>query len=248
MKKILLNNKFTTFINIIFFFIFLSLFFYFCFNLSFYKFDFSSIYEYKNKFLIGFLNTIIISISSFFLSIFFSFILLYFFFCKIMFFRIFSKIYVELIRGTPLLVQILIMYYIVADSLGIENKYFSGIFILSLFSSAYISEIFKAGILSISDNQIQSAKSLGLKNYQIFIYIIFPQALKNVLAPLSGQFANLIKDSSLLSIISINELTQSAKEINSYTFSTLEAYIPLAIFYLILTLPILFLSKYFDKK
>ena len=179
-------------------------------------------------------------------SIFFSFILLYLSFCKILVLNFISKIYIELIRGTPLLVQILIIYYVIADSLGMQNRYVVGIFILSLFSSAYVVEIFKSGILSINKIQIQSAKSLGLKDYQIFVYIIFPQAFKNVLAPLSGQFANLIKDSSLLSVISINELTQSAKEINSYTFSTLEVYIPLAICYLILTLPILFASKYFE--
>ena len=73
-------------------------------------------------------------------------------------------------------------------------------------------------------------------------------SFKNILAPLSGQFANLIKDSSLLSVIAVNELTQNAQEVNSYTFATLEAYVVLAIAYLVLTLPISILSRYLERK
>ncbi|WP_158678462.1 ABC transporter permease subunit, partial [Campylobacter jejuni] len=80
-------------------------------------------------------------------------------------------------------------------------------------------------------------RALGLIDMQVFAYVIFPQALKNILETLSGQFANIIKDSSLISVNAINELTQSAQEINSYTFATLEAYVILAITYLSLTLP-----------
>ncbi len=79
-------------------------------------------------------------------------------------------------------------------------------------------------------------------------YIIFPQALKRIIPPLTGQFASIIKDSSLLSIISINEFTMNAQEVNSYTFSTLESYIPLAIGYLMLTYPISYWAKQLEKK
>lgn len=115
--------------------------------------------------------------------------------------------------------QVLLIYYIIANNLGLDNRYVAGVIILSCFSAAYLAEIFRAGILSISISQLESARALGLKEMQVFAYVIFPQALKNILAPLSGQFANLIKDSSLLSVIAVNELTQSAQEINSYTFS-----------------------------
>lgn len=167
---------------------------------------------------------------------------------SIVFLRFLSTFYIELVRGTPLLVQVLLIYYIIANNLGLDNRYVAGVIILSCFSAAYLAEIFRAGILSISISQLESARALGLKEMQVFAYVIFPQALKNILAPLSGQFTNLIKDSSLLSVIAVNELTQSAQEINSYTFATLEAYVILAITYLVLTLPISIFSRYLERK
>lgn len=240
--------NFPFFLNIFILLVFLALFFYFSFNISLYNFDFSLVYSYKDKFFIGFITTILISLFALFLSAVFAFLLCYMQLSRIIIFNIFSKLLIEVLRGTPLLVQILLFYYIVADALGFENRYIVGVVILALFSSVYICEIFRAGILSVSLIQIQSAKALGFKEWQIFIYIIFPQALKSILAPLSGQMANLIKDSSLLSVIAVNELTQNASEINAYTFSTLEAYIPLAFMYLSLTLPISIFSRYLEKK
>lgn len=106
-----------------------------------------------------------------------------------------------------------------------------------------MSEIIRAGITSIDKGQYESAKSLGFTPLQSYIYIIFPQAYKRILPSLTGQFASIIKDSSLLSIISISEFTMNAQEVNAYTYSTLESYIPLAIGYLILTYPISFWAK-----
>ena len=222
--------------NLILLILFLILFCYCSFSISAYHFDFSAIATYKEKFLQGFLNTLIISVfCAFSLS-------------SIVFLRFLSTFYIELVRGTPLLVQVLLIYYIIANNLGLDNRYVAGVIILSCFSAAYLAEIFRAGILSISISQLESARALGLKEMQVFAYVIFPQALKNILAPLSGQFANLIKDSSLLSVIAVNELTQSAQEINSYTFATLEAYVILAITYLVLTLPISIFSRYLERK
>ncbi|HEF7341162.1 TPA: amino acid ABC transporter permease [Campylobacter jejuni] len=231
--------------NLILLILFLILFCYCSFSISAYHFDFSAIATYKEKFLQGFLNTLIISFFSLLLSIILGGVFCAFSLSSIVFLRFLSTFYIELIRGTPLLVQVLLMYYIIANNLGLDNRY---VIILSCFSAAYLAEIFRAGILSISISQLESARALGLKEMQVFAYVIFPQALKNILAPLSGQFANLIKDSSLLSVIAVNELTQSAQEINSYTFATLEAYVILAITYLILTLPISIFSRYLERK
>ncbi|ECQ6164949.1 TPA: amino acid ABC transporter permease [Campylobacter jejuni] len=234
--------------NLILLILFLILFCYCSFSISAYHFDFSVISTYKEKFLQGFLNTLIISFFSLLLSIILGGVFCAFSLSSIVFLRFLSTFYIELIRGTPLLVQVLLMYYIIANNLGLDNRYVAGVIILSCFSAAYLAEIFRAGILSISISQLESARALGLKEMQVFAYVIFPQALKNILAPLSGQFANLIKDSSLLSVIAVNELTQSAQEINSYTFATLEAYVILAITYLILTLPISIFSRYLERK
>jgi polar amino acid transport system permease protein len=152
--------------------------------------------------------------------------------------RYFSKIYVEVVRGTPLLVQILIFFYVVADAFNVSNRYVVGVLTLSFFSGAYISEIIRAGIESVGKSQLESARAIGFTRAQTYRYVIFPQALRQTLPPLAGQFVSLIKDSSLLSIIAITEFTWSAQAVNARTFNTLESYIPLALGYLALTLPI----------
>ncbi|WP_373274678.1 amino acid ABC transporter permease [Campylobacter insulaenigrae] len=241
--------KFTNFIiNAFILITILFTFFYFIFLSATYNFDFSSLLAYKYKMISGFFTTLLISILSLIIGVLFALILCCMSLCRIIIFNMFSRVYIEFIRGTPLLVQILLIYYIFADSLGLDNRYICGILILALFSSAYICEIFRAGILSVHKIQYESAKALGLSEFDIYKSVIFPQALKNILAPLSGQLSNLIKDSSLLSVIAISELTQNAQEINAFTFSTLEIYIPLALCYLILTLPISIFSRILEKK
>lgn len=159
-----------------------------------------------------------------------------------------SKIYVEIIRGTPLLVQIYIFNYGIFHQIGVENRYVTGVLILSGFSGAYIGEIIRAGIESVGKSQLESARAIGLTTPQIYRHIIFPQTIRRILPPLAGQFASLIKDSSLLSIIGLNEFTQNASNVNSYTFSNLESYFPLAIGYLILTLPISLWTQSLERK
>ena len=117
-----------------------------------------------------------------------------------------------------------------------------------VFSGAYISEIIRAGIESVGKSQIESAKAIGLTRAQTYRYVIFPQALRQTLPPLAGQLVSLIKDSSLLSIISISEFTLNAREVNSNTFSTLESYIPLAIGYLVVTLPISLWTRHLETR
>jgi len=92
--------------------------------------------------------------------------------------RYFGHIYVELVRGTPLLVQILVFFYVVADAFHVGNRYLVGVLILSFFSGAYISEIVRAGIESIGQSQLESAKAIGLTRAQTYRYVIFPQAIR----------------------------------------------------------------------
>ena len=222
--------------------------FYFSFSQLDYHWGWGAVYKYRQKFLQGWLTTILISLAALGLS---TFVGLFFALAQRSAFlalRYFSKIYVEVVRGTPLLVQILIFFYVVADAFGVKDRYLVGVLTLSFFSGAYISEIVRAGIESVGKSQIESAKAIGLTRTQTFRYVIFPQALRQTLPPLAGQFVSLIKDSSLLSIISISELTLNAQEVNSYTFSTLESYLPLAAGYLILTLPISLWTRYLERK
>jgi polar amino acid transport system permease protein len=156
--------------------------------------------------------------------------------------------YVELIRGTPLLVQLLILFYVVANAVGLQNRYAAGIIILSIFSGAYIAEMIRAGIDSIGKSQLESARAIGLTRWQTYRHVIFPQAIRHILPPLAGQAASIIKDSSLLSILGIEEFTLAAQQVNSATYSTLESYLPLAIGYLALTLPISLMARRLEKK
>lgn len=228
--------------------LFISLVFWFSFHRLAYQLRWNSIYQYRHMFLQGWLTTILISAASLVLS---TLIGLFFALGRRSNFLplgYFSRIYVEVIRGTPLLVQILIFFYVVANAFGLENRYRLGVLILSCFSGAYISEIIRAGIESVGKSQLESAKAIGLTRAQTYRYVIFPQAFRQTLPPLAGQFASLIKDSSLLSVISIQEFTWNAQIINSRSYNTLESYLPLAIGYLILTLPISLWTRRLEQR
>lgn len=212
-----------------------------------YDFAWDSVFEYRQKFIDGFFMTILISIFALILSLIIGLFFAYAQNSKLIFLRFFARFYVEIIRGTPLLVQILIFFYVFANNLGFNNRYIVGIFILAIFAGAYVCEIIRAAIESIEVEQYETSISLGMTNYEMYRYIIFPQAFKRMLPALTGQFATIIKDSSLLSIISISEFTMNAQEVNAYTYSTLESYIPLAIGYLLLTYPISFYTNRLEK-
>lgn len=207
-----------------------------------------AVYAYRAKFIDGWLITITVSAGAMVLSLLIGIFTAVAQRSPFLPLRYLSRIYMEIIRGTPLLVQILIFFYVVADAFGIDNRYIVGGVILAMFSGAYISEIIRSGIESIGDSQLESARAIGFTRPQVYRYVIFPQVVRQTLPPLAGQFASLIKDSSLLSIISVNEFTLNAQEVNAFTFSTLESYLPLAVGYLLLTLPISLWSKQLEKK
>ena len=156
--------------------------------------------------------------------------------------------YVETVRGLPLLFLVMFGYYGVANMLGWNDRLPVGVLILSLFSGAYIAEVIRAGIESVGRSQWDSARAIGLTPAQTYRFVIFPQVLRQTLPPLAGQFASLIKDSSLLSIIGIPELTLAAQQVNSATYSTFETYLPLGLCYLVLTLPISLWTKSLERK
>lgn len=210
-------------------------------------FNWSSVWDYRDLFFNGWLMTIAISTISLILSTMIGLLTVLFRKSPVPLIKYTAIAYTELIRGTPLLVQILLFYYVIAHAIGLENRYVAGVLVLSFFSGAYIAEIIRAGIESISKTQLESAKAICLTAPQTYRYVIFPQAFRQSLPPLAGQFASIIKDSSLLSIIGINELTNSAQQINSATYSTLESFLPLALGYLVLTFPISLLSKKLEK-
>jgi polar amino acid transport system permease protein len=142
--------------------------------------------------------------------------------------------YIELIRGTPLLVQIFIFYFFIGTVLHLD-RIVAGVGALALFVGAYTAEIIRAGIQSIPKGQTEAARSLGMSAAETMIHIVLPQAFKRVLPPLAGQFISLIKDSSLVSVIAITDLTKSGREIITSSFATFEIWFTVALLYLVVT-------------
>jgi polar amino acid transport system permease protein len=152
-----------------------------------YNFNWAHVYEYKQKFINGFFMTVIISFFALILSFLIGLFFAYAQNSKLIILRFFARFYIEIIRGTPLLVQILIFFYVFANNLGFENRYIVGTCILAIFSGAYVCEIIRAAIESIEKEQFETSLSLGMSNYQMYRYIIFPQAFKRMLPALTGQ-------------------------------------------------------------
>lgn len=167
---------------------------------------------------------------------------------KFLVIRYISTIYINFVRGTPFLVLILLLFYGVPQITQHASRLLVGVVALSLFAGAYIAEIVRAGIESVGQSQRESARAIGLTPIQTYRFVIFPQAIRHILPPLAGQFASLIKDSSLLFVIGLPEVTYMAQQINSATYSTLESFLPLALAYLILTLPIAVLSRALENR
>lgn len=162
--------------------------------------------------------------------------------------RYLCGVYVTFIRGTPLITQIYLFFYIVSTALGMTNRFVTGVLILSIFEGAYISEIIRGSLISMDASQMEAAKSVGFTRRQTFTNVLLPQITAQTLPALTGQFASIIKDSSLLSLIAVIEITQTMREISSINFRMFECYIFLGVLYLCLTLPVSFLSKRLERR
>lgn len=148
--------------------------------------------------------------------------------------RIVARVYLEIARNTPLIVQLFFIYFVVAPVLGID-RLFAAILALSLFEGAYASEVYRSGIVSIDKGQWEAAHSLGLTTFDTYRKVILPQAIRRVLPPLTSQTISLIKDSSLVSVIAVYEMTMQANAIVAETFLTFEVYFTIAGIYLVIT-------------
>lgn len=166
----------------------------------------------------------------------------------LLFVRYFCGIYVKFIRGTPLIMQIYLFFYIIGTAWGVENRFAAGVMILSIFEGAYISEIIRGSLLSLEESQLEAARAVGFTQRQALRYVVLPQLVTRTLPALTGQFASIIKDSSLLSMIAVIELTQTIREITAVNFRMFECYLLLGLMYLCLTLPVSFASKCLERR
>ena len=173
------------------------------------------------------------------------------------FFRWTAVTYVEIIRGSPLLVQIFIWYFVLGTLINsILSKYgidqisplWYGVASMATFAGAYVAEIVRAGIQSIHRGQNEAARSLGMSYAQAMVHVILPQAIRRILPPLAGEFISLIKDSSLLGIIAIRELTKATREVVTTSLQAFELWFVCALLYLVLTFTLSMCVKYLERR
>ncbi len=160
-----------------------------------------------------------------------------------------ARAYVNFIRGTPLLVQIFILYFALPVVTGVRiDPFTAAVAACSINSGAYVAEIFRAGIQSIAIGQRRAALSLGMTPAQTMRYVVLPQAFKRVIPPLGNEFIAMLKDSSLVSVIGFEELTRKGQLIIADTYGSLEIWSTVAILYLIMTFTISQFVAVMEKK
>src|SRR6516162_5757054 len=158
------------------------------------------------------------------------------------------RAYVYFIRGTPALVQIFLVYFAL-PRIGLElSAFWSGVVALAFNSAGFVAEIVRAGLQSIDPGQGEAALSIGMTARQSIIFILLPQSLRRITPPLTNEVITLVKTSSLLSVISITELTRSAQVIIAERFTPFELYAELAVYYLVIISVLAWFSEYVEKK
>ena len=168
---------------------------------------------------------------------------------KLWMIRSFAAVYVDFIRGTPLLVQIFLIYFALPIIIGQRiDPFVAAITACSVNSGAYVAEIFRGGIQSIDKGQMEAGRSLGMTWWQTMRFIILPQAFKRVIPPLGNEFIAMLKDSSLVSVIGFEELTRRGQLIIARTYGSFEIWLTVAFIYLVMTLSISRLVAYLERR
>lgn len=213
-------------------------------------------WEYRESMLNGWLVTLGISIAALLGSIVFGLLFMLGQRTPLPVVRWCCRVFLEFVRDTPLLVHLLFGYFVIFAPLlsrplsdrGLDDKILIGTALLSVFGGAYLGEILRGGVDSIPKTQWDSARAVGFTPVQVWRYVIFPQALRRVLPAVAGLFVSLIKDSSLLNVIGVSEYFYNTRNFISRTYAGLEGYVPLAVGYLILTVPVAWLSHWLEKR
>ena len=162
--------------------------------------------------------------------------------------RSLARVYLEVVRNTPLLVQISIFYFVLQPLLGINSPIWAGIIVLSFFEGAFASEIIRAGILSVARGQWEAGSSIGLSPSQAYRYVILPQAVPLMLPPMAGILINLIKHSAILSFVAVFELTTEARNLVGDTFMSFEVWFVVGPMYLVLTISLSAMVAYLERR
>ena len=160
-----------------------------------------------------------------------------------------GNVYVDFIRGTPLLIQIFLVYFALPSIIGHRvDAFFAAISACSINSGAYVADVFRGGIQSIDVGQMEAGRSLGMTWWQTMRYIILPQAFKRIIPPLGNEFIAMLKDSSLVSVIGFEELTRRGQLIIARTYASFEIWMAAALLYLVLTFTVARLTGLLERK
>ncbi len=160
-----------------------------------------------------------------------------------------AGIYIECIRGTPIMVQVMFIYFGLPMAMGMRiPPMVAGIVAIAVNSGAYIAEIVRGAFQSIEKGQTEAGRSIGLSHLQTMYYVIWPQALKRMIPPLGNQFIISLKDTSLLVVVGVGELTRTGQEIIASNFRAFEVWLTVALMYLVLTLSLSRLLHFLEKK
>lgn len=195
--------------------------------------------------------TVLLVLYSFVLTNFFAFVLVFMKLSQSPVLIAVSQGVISLIRNTPLLIQLFLWYFVVADIVGF-NPFVTAVFCLALFEGVYLAEILRSGIMAVSHTQWEASFSLGMTLPKTLRHVIMPQVFRNVLPSLAGQFISLIKDTSLVSAIAVADLTLQARTIISETYLSFEIWLIVAGLYFVLTMlisiPFSFLTRHYAKQ
>ena len=164
------------------------------------------------------------------------------------FLRVIGNIYVEIFRNIPLLVITMFFYLVIPLYIVKINGFTAGTIGLTIYTSAFIAETVRAGINSVDSGQMEAARSQGMTFWQSMRYIVLPQAFKYVIPPLGNQFVNLVKNSSVLAFVAGFDLMYQGNAIASQTFDTVNTYVIVGVFYLVITLPISYYMQHLERK
>ncbi|WP_024831980.1 amino acid ABC transporter permease [Ruminiclostridium josui] len=215
--------------------------------------DFSFLSEYWYYFVSGTVNTIVIAILTVILGVIIGtgIALMKISHNKIL--KAVASSYIEFIRGTPLLVQITLFFYLISlpklRILGLDlDRFIPGVIAMSVNSGAYVAEIIRAGIQAVDKGQMEAARSIGFTQGQAMRYIVLPQALRNILPALGNEFVVVIKESSVLSVISISELMRNTNIIQGAIYRPFEPLAVTAVIYFILTFGLTRLLGYAERR
>jgi len=203
---------------------------------------------YSSIIIDGFFNTITISIISLLGSVVLGFIFYLLSVSKVRFFEAFTDVFTEIIYGTPLLVMIVVMSFVIGPAFGTFNRNLMGTLGLIIYITPYMTNIYKSSFSSIGDDQYMAMDLFGFTPFQQYRYIIIPQVLRILMPPLMNNFSLIIKGSALLNVLSYTELYYAIRVVQSRTFAYVEGYLLMWMLYIIITIPLSQLTKYVERR